>query len=96
MNAAQRLWRTSDNIIMTNFEIKTKADIALAFARLGVSYTINNRSNRYYDDGLLATTTADSADDGEFEEWLIIAWETMREDERQTWLCVTGSQDRVW
>jgi len=96
MQTVQRLWRESDNIIMTNFEIKTKADIALAFERLGVGYTINHRSNRYHDDGLLATTSADSADDGEFEEWLIIAWGTMREGERQTWLCVTGSQDRVW
>jgi len=93
MNKTQKLWRESDNIIMTSFEIRTKADIAFAFERLEVSCTINHHRNRYHDNGLLATTSADSGEGGEFEEWLIIAWELQSEAEKQTWLLAGRKYD---
>jgi hypothetical protein len=86
MQTAMKIWKTSDNIIMVQSDILNKSDIQSAFDRLGVGYEIQHKSNRYYDNGLLAVTKADSGECGEIENWLIIAWGTMDEAERNSWL----------
>ena len=73
-----------DNLMFTGYPLRTRQDVEQAFDGSGLIVDPSCRV-RYQDDGLLATCRA-GQDDGEMEPWLLIAWGTLREDERQTWL----------
>jgi len=73
-----------DNIMFTGYELHTRGDVQKAFTGSGMILDPSCRV-QYIDDGLLATFRA-GIEDGEMEPWFAIAWGTLREDERETWL----------
>lgn len=81
-----------DNIMFTNFPLLKRDDIEQAFNGSGMIVDPSCRV-RYQDNGLLATFRA-GVEDGEMDPWFAIAWTTMREDERQTWLKYWRMLDR--
>jgi len=70
--------------MFTSYPLNARADAEKAFEGSGLIVDPSCRV-RYIDDGLLATFRA-GPEDGEMEPWFAIAWGTLREDERQTWL----------
>jgi len=73
-----------DNLMLTGYPLNIRADVKKAFEGSGFIIDPSCRI-RYQDNGLLATFRA-GPEDGEMEPWFAIAWGTLREDERQTWL----------
>jgi len=73
-----------DNVMFTGFALRERCDVERAFRDSGYIVDPSCRV-QYIDDGLIATLRADGVG-GEMEPWLVIAWGTMREDERATWL----------
>lgn len=72
------------NIMFTGYALNSRSDVEAAFEGSGLIVDPSCRI-RYQDNGLLATFRA-GPEDGEMEPWFAIAWGTLREDERQTWL----------
>ena len=73
-----------DNVMFTGYPLRNRQDVGQAFAGSGLIVDPSCRV-RYIDDGLLATCRA-GLDNGEMEPWLLIAWGTLRPEERATWL----------
>lgn len=73
-----------DNFMMTSFNLHTREDVEQALEGSGFDLDSSCRV-RYQDNGLLATFRASSYDK-EIEPWFAIAWGTLRDDERETWL----------
>jgi len=73
-----------DNLMMTGYPLQARADVVRAFEGSGFELDPTCRV-QYVDNGLLATCRAGDPN-GEQEPWLLIAWGTLRLDERETWL----------
>ena len=81
-----------DNLMFTSYRLLTRADVEKAFIGSGMILDPSCRV-RYIDNGLLATFRAGD-EGGEMEPWFAIAWNTLREDERETWLNYWQMLDR--